>query len=323
MSKKSLEVKKNHHYVWAQHLKRWATGNDIHYINRRGTIGADSIRGLSREKGFYKISALTSEDITYLKRWSSLSPKHLQKTHSSFLDAFAQASKLINIPKNKENLEELKNISEVAQYNTLENIHGQIERAAAPIIKMLCNEQPQCLLKSKNLATFCTYIGHQLARTKTVKVGSFSAIRNYKNDDPAWRKAQELLEKNWWFISFIAGINLGYSLWTDDDRHIFIINDSGTPFITSDKPVINIHDCIKTTPENASPKYSDIYYPLSPRIAYMINNSDKYNHLSRHITEKEVIDLNIQMAMHSDEIIYGSTKEVLLDTKKRLKKTTA
>lgn len=319
MNKKSLEVKRNHHYVWAQHLKRWATGNDIHYINNRGTIGIDSIRGLSREKGFYKISALEHEDIEFLKLWSARSPKHLQKTHSSFLDAFAKASKLINIPKNKEHISELIKISEVAQYNTLENIHAQIERSAAPIVEMLCNEQPQCLLQTKNLAIFCKYIGHQLARTKTLKTGSFAAIKNQERDNPNWKKANELLKKNWWFISFIAGVNLGYSLWTDNDRHIFIINKSNTPFITSDRPVINIHKCIKTTPEYSSPEHSDIYYPLSPRVAYMINNSENYNHLSEHITEKEVIDLNIQMAKNSDEMIYGSTKEVLLETKKILK----
>lgn len=323
MSQKVLEIKRNHHYVWAQHLKKWATGNDIHYINSRGTIGKDSIKGLSRESGFYKISALEPEDISYLKSWSALSSPHLQKTHSSFLDAFAKASKLINIPKGKKHISELRKISEAAQYNILENIHGKIERTASPIIKMLCNEQPQCLLEIKNLATFCTYIGHQLARTKTIKTGSLAAIRNYETDNPMWQKAQELLEKNWWFVSFIAGVNLGYKLWTDDDRHIFIINNSDTPFITSDKPVINIHDCVKTTPENSSPEYSDIYYPLSPRIAYMINNSEKYNHLSNHITENEVIELNIHMAMQSDEMIYGSTKEVLLDTKKRLKPTRA
>lgn len=61
MSPKYLEVKKRHHYVWANYLARWGRGTgDVFYTTRTGKIAHDSVRGIVVDDYFYKISALTS-----------------------------------------------------------------------------------------------------------------------------------------------------------------------------------------------------------------------------------------------------------------------
>ena len=60
---KYLQIKQWHHYVWGFYLKQWANGNDIYHVTQKGKIACDSVKGLSRELGFYKIKPLNKVDI--------------------------------------------------------------------------------------------------------------------------------------------------------------------------------------------------------------------------------------------------------------------
>ena len=131
-----------------------------------------------------------------------------------------------------------------------------------------------------------------------------------------------LFEKNWWFLSFIFGLNIGCRLYESKDRdnHVVIVNNTNHPFITSDHPIINVHSSLESISEKQDPESADFYIPLSRRYAYMINNSSNYNYLAPSISIEEVENFNRKIAEKSYVTIFGSTEDVL-KTYNKLKRT--
>lgn len=134
-------------------------------------------------------------------------------------------------------------------------------------------------------------------------------------DNPEWPHHAKLFEKNWWMISYKMGINFGHSLAqaAATDNHIFIKNETNIDFITSDFPVINIHECAQS-PSTKVDKL-DLYYPLSPKFAYIISESDAYNKLNHSIDAETVKKLNLLIAGKAHENVYGSSEQALKDVR--------
>ncbi|WP_080115876.1 DUF4238 domain-containing protein [Pseudomonas syringae] len=67
------------------------------------------------------------------------------------------------------------------------------------------------------------------------------------------------------------------------DNHILIKNDTAIDFITSDCPVVNIHESTKQLKQGEPSEVLDLYFPVSPRLAYIISpekNITNFPHLS-------------------------------------------
>lgn len=321
---KYKQIKKKHHYVWAYHLKQWATGNDVFYITKTGKIACDSVKGLSQERGFYKINPLQKKDVEYLTNWSKTFPKHLHEQHMRFLKDFIGLSYISNtIQKRHLKTEEVKNLDLAIQYNSFENLHTSFECGVLPVMKELHKGSEKILAIKEYMIDFCSYVGLQFTRTKTFKEKSIAAIKTNSFLTAVYPDKVELTERNWWFISFMLGINVGFSLFSSraKNNHIFICNDTEIPFITSDNPVINIHPSLAKLSRNEAPKNLDLYFPISPRYAYMINESTVYDELSDSIEETDVQKLNSLMARESDQTIYGNSKEILETVKVQHKST--
>lgn len=316
MKPKDLEVKRKHHYVWAQYLKAWATRDNIHYITKKGLPATDSVKGLARELGFYKVSSFSDDDILYIRIISKLANEDLQSMHMHFLERFIVVSDLLKAIAKHPNLDN-DLTSQILQYNILENIHGKIERDAWPIISELRLGNTESLTDQRKKTKFYFYIAQQLVRTKTVRDKSLEASARHKMPE----FITDAMRRNWWFVSFMLGINLGKGLLeTQRDGHFLIENKTDTPFITSDRPVINVHACMKTTPTDSPPAELDLFYPLSPTHAYMINDSENYTHLKRQVTTEDVVYLNKCMAENCGETVYGSTRESILEGRRHITK---
>jgi len=313
MEPKDLEVKRKHHYVWARYLKAWATKNKIHYITKKGLPAADSVKGLARELGFYKIASFNDDDLSYIRAISGLASDELQSLHMGFLDDFIGIS---NILKARSKYYDVDNdlVSQILQFNVLEDIHGKIEREAWPLISELRQGNSGVLLEQHQRSYFCFYIAQQLVRTKAARDKSLDASsRNLPGS------VASATRRNWWFVSFMLGINLGKGLLeTPKDRHFLIENRTGKPFITSDRPVVNVHSCLKTTLPDSPPEKLDLYYPLSPTHAYMINDSEEYSRLKDGVTLEDVAHLNRCLAEACGETVYGATRESVLQARQHI-----
>jgi len=311
---KSKQIKRNHHYVWSFYLKSWAERNELYYISKKGKISRDSVKGLAKEVDFYKINSLTKSDVEFIKGVSAMSPSFLQEEHDSQLKHFIQLSDISNmISSIGSESKELNNIDKVIRHNSLENMYSIYEDLTVKIISSLAKGDLGVLRNTQNMISFCSYIGHQISRTKSFKEKSWKAF----GDNPVTVKSfpveLKLLEKNWWFISYMFGINIGISLYESKgrDNHIFITNKTGIPFITSDNPVINIHPSVREKVSDKVPLNADFYFPISPVFAYMINNSGTYNELSEKIDSEMVRKLNGLVYKKSYENVFSCSSEIL------------
>ena len=315
---KHKQIKRNHHYVWSYYLKSWAKGNNIFYISPSKKIACDSVKGLAKEIDFYKISPLNSDDIDFLKRWSQKSPQFLQDIHLSHLNDFIKLSKISNaISQSGQHSKSLKQIDKAIRHNSLENLHTIYEDLAVNVIRNLAQGNNSLLKSNQNLVAFCAYLGHQMSRTKMFKDNAFKVIKTDTVIAKSYPIYSKLLEKNWWFLSFIIGTNIGMNLYEtkDRDNHIFISNNTGVPFVTSDHPIINVHSSLKEIPTGEPPTSADFYIPLSPKYAYMINNSSDYNHLANSIDTETVNKLNRSIYSKSHKTVFGSSGTILKELK--------
>ena len=84
-------------------------------------------------------------------------------------------------------------------------------------------------------------------------------------------------------------------------------NQTSTPFLTTDQPVINILADYQVITD--MPRDIVLYYPLSPNIAITVNDANKECFID--LTETEVEKYNCLLAAASFELIFSNLKEVI------------
>lgn len=301
-------TKRKHHYVWKYYLNGWCnTDKKVFYRTKKGKIACDNATGLARENGFYKISTLNTEDIVFILNFIQISDASVRNLHMGFLEKMILQSKQIELA-DKTNKYEL---SDRIKFNTLEDIHSNIEGDAVRIIQELRSGSHYYIFLENSRDNFLSYIGHQLLRTKYMRE---KFIKEFSNT----AESKVLADKNWWLISVIFGVNTGYSLARSFSlkKTVMLVNETGIDFVTSDNPVVNVMDNDSAVTGNP-PERMDLYFPVSPNLAYMINDSDSYGEGLVDATEEMVIALNTKMLQNSHETIFGNSREIIKSTKKQ------
>lgn len=301
---KRHEVRRRNHYVWAYYLKGWSVANqEVFHRAKKGVI-ASSVRSLGCGRDFYMMSPLGSEDVEFVKCWISKADEPLRSFHSLFLD------KMIDLSRRIERLsDEGGGISrDVLIYNTVEDIHTRVELDVRPVFDELRKMNFSAVnFDGISFNNFHSYMGHQFARTKYMRKAFVGSV-GY----------ERLVAKNWWLLSVILGVNVGYSIAMDYQKKkvVWLVNNTDVHFLTSDNPVINMHPSVRdcklsdTPPDNV-----DFYFPISPCLAYMVNESDSYGEGVVEVDRGLVEILNRNMLMRSDETVFGDSKEVIAATK--------
>lgn len=316
------QIKKKHHYVWEFYLKNWSVDGRVYWVTSKGNVAFDSPKGMCREDGFYKIHALDKDDIQYIRKWSLRSPELIQKQHEKRLMQFIQISEMIRVCSTQPNEhEELKQIEATLQYNSLENMYCGVERGAKAAIEGLSKGDVTVLDDKNPLIGLYSYLGHQIMRTKGLRDRFFEYFLKKIPPSKARDEDYRLTDKNWWFLCYILGENIGCSLFTSrhEDKFIFVKNDSELTFITGDSPVVNIHPKHDEVQKGEPTEFLDIYFPVSPRYALMINTSSKWDYLYSGANINDVIELNSRVASNSRFSVYGCSKDVIQMCKNNIK----
>jgi len=312
--KKWQQVKRNHHYVWGFYLRQWGLMNDVFYLSPKGKISSANVKALAKDSGFYKINMLNEEDIDFIQAFSAKSPPETQEMHMKVLRNFVVVSNMSHML-NRLNFQsrEKENLQEILHYNSLEDLHSVVEKGVLPTFKQLCSGNKKILNSNQNMVSFCSYLGHQITRTESFKDNSLEAIAHGRNRQQAPEKFYELIDKNWWFLSHMFGMNVGMSLHPDvrGCKHIFVENNTRVPFITSDSPAINIHSSLPRLARMEPPEKLDLYFPLSPKYAYMVNDSSDYDHLEKTVDEETVRRLNGLIYAKSEKTVFGNDKDTI------------
>lgn len=322
MTQKYLQAKINHHYVWADYLKRWSQNNrDVYYTTKRGNIASDSVRGIAKERNFYKVTKLDNTHIEIINALSNRSPKYNQKHHKLCLARFLKRQKIqAQLEKSsKNNNEKIERFRQTLDSNGLEDLHSSNEKEVQGVLSCLANRDLSILKNDKNIINFCIYIGHQITRTKGFKdsviIHSAELIRK---EHPS---VGEAIGECWWFISYMFGMNIGLNLYNTRhlDKHCMLLNDTDVPFVTSDQPVVNVYKSLSELELIPPADHEcDFYFPISPSVGYMINRSDKCKQGINVVSSDTVSELNIKLSRRANIYIVGSSKESLVPLTKHI-----
>ncbi len=306
-------VKKRHHYVWAHYIRNWAFENHIYYVSPKGRVAQANANALAAEKEFYRIQNLDDEDIEYILSWIEKSEPGLKKLHWDVFQDFIVRAGLVKMVSRLPASDDLKQASAAIEFNSLEDVHSRFESDARDVVDRLSAGCGEVLDDDKSMLDLCSYLGQQLTRTKFFREKTLAAIRANMSANVEHLRYLDLTEKNWWYVNFLQGLNAGWSFYSSrgSKKVIFLVNDTGVGFITSDNPVINIHPSVELLSPGEAPVSMDLYFPISPKYAVMMNESDSYAHMKSGVSVEDVSFLNKKVARSAYESIYGRQSNVL------------
>jgi len=316
MNKKSLQAKKNHHYVWAHYLARWSDdGKNVWHTTPTGKTILDSVKAFAKEDYFYESKELTPNHIHIIKYLSSLSPKNIQELHEAFLSDFLIVQKLGAVYRARGLRDhEADQALHALRCNMMENLHSSHEKEARTVVDVLVSGEISILAKSDNLIKFVAFFGHQVSRTKSFKEAFSSTFPEASKMGSDAIQIHKLIQDCWWFVSYMFGVNIGWNLYASrsSDSHCLLINDTKTGFITSDQPVINVHPNLEEG-EVVPPADDtcDFFFPLSPTAAYMINKSKTFSQGTTLISETVAKQMNEKVAKAARTHIVGADRDTV------------
>lgn len=308
LTPKQLELKRENHYVWANYLKNWSFDNsNVWYTTKKLKIAHDSVKAIVKEKDLYRFQYITRQHLDLILFFSKQSPEELQKHHKLYLDPFLQlqAAESLYIKSGKRDEKILAHI-EAFKSNTIENLHTAHEKGVDAVLKSLQRYDLTVLDNIQSMCKFMSYWGHQIARTKPFRDKILASQTN--------QELQKIYKESWWFISYILGMNLGKSFFETRkiDTHCLLINETDEDFITSDHPIINIHEALNENDMAVpSDEEADFFYAISPKLGYMINRSDRFKNGVNHVSLDFVKEVNRKLAFNADQYIIG-TNEIQL-----------
>lgn len=308
--KKALQLKKEHHYVWANYLRNWSTdGTSVWFRTAKGKVIHETTKLVAKERHFYQLTHLTDEHIAILMHF--ISNSEMGDNHRGFMEELVMCQRFEQYlsANGQLNSEWQRNFS-AHKHNAMENIHTKFENGVAEILPKLVERDLTCLDNNEDLISLFTYLGQQFARTKAFK--GMSLLSMSRLDDPRAEKILRTIDECWWLWSYFIGANVGGSLYFERESYTVSLleNKTGHSFITSDHPVVNIHQ--ELTGELGKPPEHhqfDLYYPLSPNTALVIAASDRFPAGASEISLDVVVELNSKIAEMANAHIFGETKE--------------
>ncbi|WP_409321189.1 DUF4238 domain-containing protein [Pseudomonas monteilii] len=311
MNPKHLEIKRKHHHVWADYLLRWSEdGRNVYHNTPSGKIKCDSVRGIGMEVDFYKTCHLSDYDVAVILQWSSPADEDLQRAHRSYLNDFLKLQKAAELYKKTGHKDDvIEKTLKALESNLMENLHSSHEREASLALSKLAEGNLPILYEKNDFLSFVTFLGHQFTRTKNFKTRVFE---KFVIESPDAEDFIGSMKKSWWFLSYIFGMNLGRELFLFRSKytHTLLENNTASPFITSDQPAINIHKQAWDS-RGLAPDFLDLYYPVSPKFAYVVSQSDEYSGGVSQITEEKATEVNLKMAIRAKSLIVGATQHSL------------
>jgi len=305
--------KKNQHTVPQFYLKEWvrssATQTTLSCLQiTKHEIKPRNPQSISASKYFYELNDLIEEDIILLKkilRLKNLSPKLEKAEYERIenLNKLMQRKKLFKLakssPTSDKNLNALKMFTgeelDIQSKNLEENLYAKLETKAKPIIKELVSGESNFYDNLLKRSTFFYFIAMQFFRTKRQKDAILTAYK---------RQIKKDVEHIWIHLASIHASDLLMKL--NYLNMVLLVNNTETPFITSDNPVL-----VKEYYENLYfPIESEVYYPVSPKVAIILTQ-EKQNLFKNYVSQQDVVHFNDLIAAIAFEEVYADNEEVL------------
>ena len=201
--KKELQLKKEHHYVWANYLRNWSfDGEKLWFSTSKGKLIPETTRLVAKERYFYKLTPLTNDHLLLIK--TTFANSEMINGHIEFVNRLIYIQQCEQYLKQNNLMDELSRQEfEAHKHNAMENIHTGIENGVSDILPSLVKLDLSCLEDKYNEMALYSYLGQQFARTKSFKDLSQLAIS--KVDIKQVKQFQKQSEECWWLFSYLIG----------------------------------------------------------------------------------------------------------------------
>lgn len=290
------------HSVPRFYLKPWTQNGELYYLNRTtGRIRHCGVRGVANERLFYRLEKLTPEEVDLIKR-GLIEPcrEPLRSIQLNFLRLYMFAPTLkasvdVNCIDPK-----LRSLLEDQIANAAEHYHKRIEDCLKPFIASMLKGDTNFYSDAKKVANFLYAISVQFTRTNRAKQAfDFKMSGKYGGCNP---------QRIWNVASHILATSVGHSLYIDRQQFKLLLldNDTDTPFITGDQPIINLDADLSSKPPNKL----EYFYPLSPKKAMLlVENSNPI--CAGSVSQIAVNHYNVLIAKNSYEQVYSNRSDYL------------
>lgn len=322
---KKLEVKREHHYVQVDYLKRWSEDKiNIWHNTKNNKVCCGGIRSIAKERDFYRLNKINGAQIRIMRLFISEFSEYAKIQFDNIINTIL----LIQEFDEKEELlpedERLTRALTALKANLIEDEHRDQESQAKPIIDRIASSHDRSALDSKeNLFAISIYVGHQITRTKSYrdswKKYSSNWIKSLSNASNENINKIKDLDDCWWLVSHITGLNAGWNMYarSKETNQCILINETEQSFITSDNPAINAYPNTFRNNNSIEADEYDMLIALSPSVAYVSSGSRIFpNGLSILHDISKVEEINVKIASQSHINIFGNKKDDVLKYRK-------
>ncbi len=309
MSKSAQLVKKSRqHHVWQQYLRAWATDGRV-FCLQNGRVFATGTPVLGMDTDFYKVQALTDEDLELVRLLAFREKQHpmLRENNERYLRYVLTPALLAKRYPGALGNTELQELLDAYNTNVVDQHHTIFESSFVPLLAQALREDISRFENGVNRIAFFTFIAAQNLRTRRVKSETIARLRDRMGLD---------VSRIWNILAVVYAFNAGFSIGAEPQRRplTLVRNRTAVPFLTTDQPVINLAGGGDTPPE-----FLAFYYPLSPRLALYLGEPARTPDVPAFIDATDtVIDLNLRIARASHSQVYAATADVLADIKQRM-----
>lgn len=299
-----MDIKKEHHFVWAEYLRKWSNNNrDIYWITPKGKVDHHSVKDLAKERHFYRSKPLSKREIEIVKCFLEGSHEFTREVGEEILSTYMQVQAREELARvlRIESPDALRAL-EVMNSRFIEDRHTLHEQFARPVLTRLADGD-HTALKSDDMSSFLIYLGHQVARTRLFR----EQWRVVSSQEKDWA---EDLQSCWWLLGYITGINLGANLCEQRNNLAFCLleNDHAVNFVTSDSPVIQIRDA-REVEKGAPSELGDLFFPISPNFAFVASDTKTFTPGLTKVDEAFVSSLNQKIANRAEKTVFGLTPQ--------------
>jgi hypothetical protein len=313
-----MKKKRRQHHVWQRYLKSWVVNGRIHCLSvSDGHIFLSDTTNVAVERDFYKLHKLNSDDIGLIRMLViDIHPIHprTKMNHENFLKSLLVPiqfmERIRNISPNPEKLEEFLDIERT---NVLENYHAGIEDSFVPLLDSILKNDINFYSSEGECITFLHFLCTQFFRTKGIKANVIERLQKNCGQD---------LTRIWDILSHMFATNIGMHLFLERRKRklVLVQNNTEVTFITGDQPIINMYARTSQSKEKFS-----FYYPISPRLALILTESDEEPTFSTEsLTPEQVSKLNARMLEACHSQVFGQSEASLLPSQElvlKLKQT--
>jgi len=289
---------KKQHYVFQGYLKPWAE-DDLIYCLREGKIFQTNLNGVACERFFYEIQTLTPHETeVVINLFSDHPSQSLKQAQKDFLSMYSQPLILrseldANAPQRiREALDRIIREGE-------ESLHQKIEDELLVFIRRMLAGDTGFYSDNEQAAKFLHAICVQYTRTKQIREATTKLTgTTFRGCDV--RRMMSVLAP-------LMAMAVAQSLYVDKEQFVLVLleNETDTPFITADQPIINLHHLLNGKP----PLKFELYYPLSPTKAMLlVERESPYDRLPSSVS---INNYNVMMLKNSCEQVFSNSGEYL------------